>query len=258
MLEFTYAQLNGWTVGILFPLARMLGLFSVAPFWGNRAVSARLRLAVGAVVAFAVLPALPPMPDIEAGSFPGILILAQQVVLGIAAGLLMRVMFAAFELAGEMIAMQMGLSFAVFFNPQTGSQSPVMGDFLSLVVLMIFLSLDGHLMLVKVLVASFTWMPVGTFPTDGWMVVARHIGGVFSMGVLIAMPIVSSLLLANISLGVLTRAAPQLNLFAIGFPITLTVGFVMVLVSLTYFAAIAEHIFEMGFNNIEAFMAHVK
>ncbi len=252
MLSVTWAQLDAWLAALMFPLARLLGLATSAPLFGNRSIPARTRLAFGLAMAMAVLPALPPMPPIPTDSYLGLLVLVQQVMIGIAIGFLMRLFFAAIDVAGEMIGLQMGLSFAVFFNPQTGGQSSVVAEFLGLLTLLIFLSLDGHLMLIKVLVASFEWLPVGTAPeAAGWLVIVRYAAVMFATGVLLALPIVASLLTTNIALGVLTRAAPQLNLFAVGFPVTLTVGFFVLMLSLVAFAPMAQRIFEMGFRAID-------
>ncbi|MBW7861384.1 MAG: flagellar biosynthetic protein FliR, partial [Rhodocyclaceae bacterium] len=225
MLNVTAAQLDAWLAALMFPLARLLGLFASAPVLSNRMLSARVRLAIGLASAMAILPALPPMPQIPLDSWLALGVLVHQALIGIAIGFLMRLFFAAVDVAGEMIGLQMGLSFAIFFNPQTGGQSSVVAEFLGLLTLLIFLALNGHLMLIQVLVASFEWLPVGE-ATDrqGWLLIVRYASVMFSTGVLLALPMVAALLITNIALGVLTRAAPQLNLFAVGFPITLSVG----------------------------------
>ncbi|MFN3987470.1 MAG: flagellar biosynthetic protein FliR [Rhodocyclaceae bacterium] len=252
MISVTSAQLDAWLVALMLPLARILGLIASAPLFANRAMSPRIRLAIGLAAAMAVLPALPDIPPIPADSWFALGVLAQQALIGVAIGFMMRLFFAAIDLAGEMIGLQMGLSFAVFFNPQTGGQSSVVAEFLNLLTLLIFLALNGHLMLIKVVVASFEWLPVGgAIQGDAWLIIVRHASAMFAIGVLLALPMVAALLITNISLGVLTRAAPQLNLFAVGFPVTLSVGFVVLLISLSMFAPMAQHIFERGFDAID-------
>ena len=252
MLDVSSAQLDAWVVTLMFPLARLLGLVATAPLLSNRMVPTRIRLAVGLAVAMAVIPALPPMPSVPADSWMALALLAHQALIGIAIGFMMRLFFAAIDIAGEMIGLQMGLSFAVFFNPQTGGQSSVLAEFLGLLALLVFLALDGHLMLIKVLVVSFEWLPVGA-PTDSdaWMLIVRYATVMFTSGVLLALPMVATLLITNIALGVLTRSAPQLNLFAVGFPVTLSVGFVVLLVSLSAFAPLVRRLFEAGFDAID-------
>lgn len=255
MLSVTSAQLDAWLAALMFPLARLLGLFSAAPLFGNRMVPQRVRLAVGLATAFAILPALPPMPEVPADSLLALAILAQQAFIGIAMGFAMRLMFAAVDVAGELIGLQMGLSFAVFFSPQTGGQTSVIAEFLGLMTLLIFVAMDGHLLLVKIVVTSFEWLPVGRLPkAEGWKLVVSYAAVMFASALLMALPMIAALLITNTALGVLTRAAPQLNLFAVGFPVTLSVGFVVLLLSLGTFAPVLQKLFERGFEAIDSLL----
>lgn len=259
MLSVTSAQLDAWLVALMFPLARILGLISAAPLLSNRAIPTRFRLAIGLAVALAVLPALPPIPPIAADSWMALGILLHQVLIGVAIGFMMRLFFAAIDLAGEMIGLQMGLSFAVFFSPQTGGQSSVLAQFLNLLTLLVFLALDGHLMLIKIVVLSFEWLPIGeATASEGWLLIVRHASVMFASGVLIALPMVAALLITNIALGVLTRAAPQLNLFAVGFPVTLSIGFLVLFVSLSYLGPVFHGLFERGFEAIDLLLRALK
>lgn len=252
MLSITSAQLDAWLAALMFPLARVLGLLSAAPLFSNRAVPVRVRLGLGVAVAFAVIPALPPMPAVGAGSGMALLILAQQAFIGIAIGFVMRLTFAAVDVMGELVGLQMGLSFATFFDPGSGAQTSVLAEFLGVLATLIFVAVDGHLMLVSVIVQSFDWLPVAAAPSSSgaWGFLVRHGATMFAAGVLLALPMVGALLITNIAMGVLSRAAPQLNLFAIGFPITLTVGFAVLLVSLTLFAPVLQSFFERGFEAV--------
>lgn len=252
MLSVTAAQLDAWLAALMFPLARLLGLFSSAPVFSNRGVSMRVRLAVGLGVTIALLPAMPPMPTVPPGSGIGLAIFGQQIFIGIAIGFMMRLVFAAVELAGALIGMQMGLSFALFFDPDAGGQTAVLSDFLSLVATLLFLSVNGHLLLIDITVRSFEWLPVGaeTVRAPGWGYIARAGAAVFASGLLLSLPVVAMLLVANIAMGVLTRAAPQLNLFAVGFPITMTAGFIGLVLIFTNFAPVVQSLFEHSLDNI--------
>lgn len=255
MLAVTAAQLDAWLAALMFPLVRLLGLFAAAPLWSNRGIPVRIRLAAGLAIAMAVLPALPAMPAIPTDSWHALGVLAHQFIIGAAIGFTMRLFFAAVDLAGEMIGLQMGLSFAVFFSPTTGGQSSVIAEFLGLLTLLVFLALDGHLMMVKILVQTFEWLPVGqATAAQGWLVIVRQASVMFAAGVLMALPMIATLLIANIGLGILTRAAPQLNLFAVGFPVTLTVGFFVLMLSLTVLAPALQRLFDFGFNAIDALL----
>ncbi|MGQ5487367.1 flagellar biosynthetic protein FliR [Thauera sp. AutoDN2] len=252
MLSVTAAQLDAWLAALMFPLARLLGLFSSAPVFANRGVSVRARLAIGIAVTVAVLPIMPPMPDVPPNSGLGLVIFGQQIFIGIAIGFMMRIVFAAVDMAGALIGMQMGLSFAIFFDPDAGGQTAVLSDFLNLLATLLFLAANGHLVLIEIVVRSFEWLPVSTelLSSSGWIFIARTGLTVFAAGLLLSMPIIAMLLVANIALGVLTRAAPQLNLFAVGFPITLTAGFIGLLLIMTNFGPVLQSLFERGFDTI--------
>ncbi|WP_019919012.1 flagellar biosynthetic protein FliR [Methyloversatilis discipulorum] len=251
MINLSAAQLDLWMAGFLFPLARILGLIATAPILSNRAIPARIRMGFGAAMTLALIPALPPS-GLIVGSWPGLLALLQQMLIGIALGFSMRVVFTAIDLAGELIGLQMGLGFAMFYDPDNAAQSPVISEFLGLLAMLIFLSINGHLMLLAVIGNSFEWWPVGAdlFPANGWMAIARWGSTIFSAGVMLALPVIAALLVVNIALAVLTRAAPTLNLFAIGFPVTLIAGFVMLLLSMPFFAPALQQLFDYGLRTV--------
>ena len=251
MINLSAAQLDLWMAGFLFPLARIMGLIATAPILSNRAIPARIRMGFGAAMTLALIPALPPS-GLVVGSWPGLLALLQQMPIGIALGFSMRVVFTAIDLAGELIGLQMGLGFAMFYDPDNAAQSPVISEFLGLLAMLIFLSINGHLMLLAVIGNSFEWWPVGAdlFPANGWMAIARWGSTIFSAGVMLALPVIAALLVVNIALAVLTRAAPTLNLFAIGFPVTLIAGFVMLLLSMPFFAPALQQLFDYGLRTV--------
>ncbi len=252
MLSISSAQLDAWMAALMFPLARLLGLTMAAPIFSNRGVPVRVRLAVGLAMALAVLPALPPMPAVAPGSGLGLAILAQQTFIGIAVGLMVRLVLGAVDLAGATIAMQMGLSFAMFFDQDAGGQTSVVSDFLNYVALMLLLAMNGHLIIVQVLVHSFEWLPIDITPVNamGWGYLARAGTTVFAAGLLLSLPVVAVLLVSSIALGVLTRAAPQLNLFAVGFPITLSAGMIGMLLVMSSFGPVVQSFFERSFDDI--------
>ncbi|MCC6657954.1 MAG: flagellar biosynthetic protein FliR [Rhodocyclaceae bacterium] len=254
MLSITDAQLEAWIAAFLFPLARILGLIAAAPVFNNAALPMRIKLALGLAVTLAVAPALPPLPALAPASWTGLAVLLQQSLIGLALGFTLRVVFAGIDLAGELIGLQMGLGFAVFYDPQNAAQLPIVAELAGLLALLIFLALDGHLMTLGLLAESFTLLPIGTaaFPAAGWGALLRWAGMIFGIGLLLALPLVGTLLVANIALGVLTKVAPTLNLFAVGFPITLMAGFVVLALSMPYFAPALEGLFGQGF---EAFRA---
>ena len=252
MLSFTSAQLDAWIAAFFYPLARVLALMASAPAFNNAAVPRPIRLGIGLAVTLAIVPIVPLPGDLVPGSGIGLAVLAQQILIGVAMGLTMRVVFAAIDLAGELAGLQMGLSFAVFYDPQNTAQTAVVAEFLGLLATLIFLALNGHLMVLAALAQSFTLLPIGTTPfaASGIGTLVRWGGTLFAAGILLSLPLVAALLITNIALGVLTRAAPQLNLFAVGFPVTLLAGFGVLLLSLSYMAPVFQILFERGLDQI--------
>ena len=252
MLSVTSAQLEGWLALLAYPMARILGFLGAAPVFGNNAVPRRIKLMVGLAVTLGLMPVVPSVPQAALDSWSGLLLIVQQTLIGIAMGLVLRVVFATLDLMGEIISLQMGLSFATFFDPIAGGQTAVVGEFLTLLATLVLLSLNGHLLMLDALARSFEWLPVSaTLPhRGGWMILVRFGASIFASGLLMALPVVTALLITNIALGVLTRAAPQLNLFAIGFPITLTVGFGVLLLTLGHLAPLLQHFYDVGFATL--------
>lgn len=256
MISITSAQLDAWLAAFLLPLARIMGMLASAPFFGNRAQPARIRLVAALVITVALAPALPEPPAIPAGSWIGLMVLAQQIVIGLLLGFTLRIAFAAVDLAGELIGMQMGLSFAVFYDPQHGAQTPVLSEFLGLLTTLIFLAMNGHLLMLQVLAESFRLLPIGTTPlgAGGFAVFLAWSSTLFATGLLLALPLITALLIANLAMGVLARVAPQLNIFAVGFPVTLLAGFVVLMFSIPYFGAAMEKLFDDAFRNMAQLM----
>lgn len=236
MISITSAELNTWIAAFLWPLTRIIGMISVAPLFGNVSVPARVKIALGIMLALIISPTVPALPALDPMSLPGFLILVQQLIIGLAIGFAMRITFAGVEMAGEIIGMTMGLGFASFFDPQTRARSSAISQFLALLTLMIYLATNLHLVVLSTLAQTFELLPIsGSFVSAGGMLeVVKWGGRIFSAGVQLSLPIVAALLITNIALGILTRAAPQLNIFGIGFPITIGVGFIMIGIVLPY------------------------
>jgi len=248
MISLTDAQLNTWLINFIWPLTRILGLIMVAPVFGHRAVPGRVKIGLGVFIALIIAPTLPPMPDVGLGSWHGLFILVQQLLIGVAIGFIMRIVFAAVETAGEIAGLQMGLGFASFFDPQSAGQTLVLARFFNMLALLVFLAVNAHLLLLGVLVDSFQSLPISPQPLSaaGFYNVAAFGSTVFAVGLQLALPLIAILLITNLSLGILTRSAPQLNIFAIGFPITLGVGLIVLDLTLPYFAPQFEELIQNG------------
>ena len=238
MLTFTEAQILGFVTPLLWPFLRALALFTALPVLGTRTVPARVRIALAAFIALAAQPSLPPLaPEIAALPLDApltLLLVVQQLVIGLSLGFAVRVVFAAIEFAGEIIGLQMGLNFAGFFDPVTASTATATSRFFGTMVSWLFIVAGGHLIVIAALVHSFSVFPVGPEPFAFMRQVQPQRWGaeIFSTGLWIALPLVTMLLFVNLVLGAMSRVAPQINIFAIGFPVTLGVGLVGLLLTL--------------------------
>lgn len=248
MITLSTADINTWIAALLWPLTRILGLITASPMFGHRAVPLTVKLLLGVMLASIVAPAVPAQPAADPASLAGLLILVQELLIGLAMGFAMRIVFAAVEMAGEISSLTMGLGFATFFDPGTQGRSSAISQFLALVATMAFLAVNAHLVLLSALVESFSTLPVSAQPIygGGFKQLADWGAKIFSTGVQLSLPIVAALLITNVALGILTRAAPQLNLFGIGFPVTLGVGMLVLAMSLPYLATPLQNLFSDG------------
>ena len=249
MITITSAQLNAWITAFAFPLSRVLGVMATAPLFNNASLSPMLRLIGGLAITIAIAPVIPAVPAIPAGSWLGLAVLAQQMLIGVLIGFVLRIAFAAVDLAGDLAGLQMGLSFAVFYDPQNTAQTPVVAEFFNLLAVLIYIAANGHLMSLAALAESFTLLPISAAPfaAKGLMDIVHWGAVVFATGLLLALPLVAALLIANLALGVLSRIAPQLNLFAVGFPVTIVSGFVVLALTLPLFGTALARLFDDAF-----------
>ncbi|MDR2364698.1 MAG: flagellar biosynthetic protein FliR [Zoogloeaceae bacterium] len=248
MISLTSAQLEAWILSVVYPLTRILAVAATAPFLSNVAMPRRARLMLGLALTIAIIPILPPMPAVTPASGIGLWIIAQQLLIGIGMGFSMRIVFSAVDMGSAVIAFQMGLGFANFYDPQNTSQTSVLSNFMTLIATLLFLAMNGHLVYFSVLAQSFTAIPVSAEPlaASSWELLAKMGGRIFSTGLLLALPVVVIMMMTNLALGVLNRVAPQLHLFAIGFPVTLSLGFVSISVMSHYLAVPLEQMFNDG------------
>ncbi len=229
MVTFTEAQLLQWLTPLIWPFLRALALFTALPVLGTRSVPTRVRIGLAALIALAAQPSLPDpgaAANVALDSPLAFLLVVQQLVIGLSLGFAVRLVFAAVEFAGELIGLQMGLNFAGFFDPMTASAATAASRFFGTTVAWLFIVANGHLLVIAALVHSFTAFPVGPEPFAFLHQVQPHRWGaeIFSTGLWIALPLITMLLFVNLVLGAISRVAPQINIFAIGFPVTLGVG----------------------------------
>lgn len=250
MISINTAQWYALLSAYLWPFVRIMGVMSTDPFFGNRTISARVKIGMGIALAVLMQPLLPALPAVDPSGPIGLLILVHQFLIGVAMGFSMRIIFTAVEMAGHFAGAQMGLGFAMFFDPQHGTQVPVLAQITSLLTILVLLATDAHLLIINTLAESFRLLPVNQVPlaADGFKTLVEWGGQIFSLGLRLSMPVVATLLIVNLAIGVMTRASPQFNIFAVGFPITVGIGMLVLYVSLPQFLPI---LFDAFNSNIE-------
>lgn len=256
MLQFTDQQLMAYVAEFLWPLFRVAGFFMAVPIFGTRLVPQRVRLGLAVVTTLAIAPLLPPMPQVDLLSFQSFLVCAHQVLIGLALGFCVQLLFQLFIVCGQVIAMQMGLGFASMVDPANGVNVAVLSQFFVMLSTILFLAMNGHLVMIEVFIESFRVMPVGLtgMGNDSLMALVLAASWMFAAAVLIALPVITALLIVNFSFGVMTRSAPQLNIFTVGFPFTIIMGVFLVWVSLSGFLPRFERTVEEGLDVMRSVM----
>ncbi len=226
MITFSEAQIMAWVTPWIWPFFRVMGLFTSAPVLSTRAVPRRVRLALSLLIVVAAQPSLPMMPTIPLNSPMAVMVVAQQVLIGVTLGFSARIIFAAIEFAGEIVGLQMGLNFASFFDPLMATQATAVSRFYGTCAAWLFVVMNGHLLITAAVVQSFTTFPVGPDPMIVVKTLQPQVWGteVFKLGLWVALPIVAMLTLVNIVMGLIARVAPQMNIFSVGFPVSIGVG----------------------------------
>ncbi len=221
------ADLIGQWVGQhLWPLFRIASFLMVIPIIGTQLVPARVRLGLALLMTIIVAPLIPAVPQVEALSADAVVITLQQILIGVGLGFALTALWQLFVIAGQMIAMQMGLGFASMVDPTNGVSVPVLAQIYNITITLLFLAMNGHLVAFEVFMESFRMLPIGLegLGQAGVWQLAHRVSWMFVSAMLLALPAVTAVLIVSISFGVMTRAAPQMNIFALGFPIGLIFG----------------------------------
>lgn len=231
MIEVSSAQLQLWLSSFFWPFCRVLAYLMADPILGHKNVSSQVKVGLAMLMAFLLAPNLPPVPDVALFSWPGLGVIVEQILIGMSLGMVMRVTLAVVEMTGDICGMQMGLAFATFFSVDTSTNSMVLSRYLGMITVLMFLALDGHLMVLDLLANTFKSLPIGLlrFDANAWNLIARYGSTIFLTGLLLALPMVGTLLIISLAMGILNRVSPQLTVFSVGFPLTLSVGLVLLM-----------------------------
>lgn len=255
MLNITTGQLEAWLAQYLWPFIRIGACFMMAPIFGAAFVPARVRLLIAGAITLIVAPVVP-APDIETFSAAAVVVTVHQIIIGFATAFALQLIFDALAMGGQLLSNTMGLGFAFNVDPLRGVSTPVLGQLYMILVTLTFLAIDGHLVLIEILAQGFTTLPVGMTGLDGAMVwrLVEWGSQLFAGALTVALPGMAALLVVNLAFGVMSRAAPTLNLFAVGFPITLIAGLVIMYVGLPSVLAAFGQSLEAAFGVIRTLL----
>lgn len=216
------------------PFCRILALFSMAPLFNHKSVSVRIRVLLALALTVALGTALPDMPAIDPLSLKGLLTALEQVAFGVLLGLTLQLVFTIFMLVGEVVSTQMGMSMARYNDPVNGvSSSSILYQLYFILLVLLFFAIDGHLVTVSVLYQSFLYWPVGSglhfFAMQSFI---HALAWILAAAVLVTLPVVFCLTLVQFCFGLLNRISPAMNLFSLGFPISILMGLLCVYLTL--------------------------
>ncbi|NOZ52285.1 MAG: flagellar biosynthetic protein FliR [Gammaproteobacteria bacterium] len=230
-MVITSEEITSWIGTYMWTLTRIAALFAVAPIFSSRNVPPKIKIGFAVVLTLVIAPTIPKAPAVDMLSGGMLLITLQQILIGLAMGLSMKMVFGMFVIGGQVVAYQMGLGFSQMVDPQTGLQVPVISQFYIVVLTLIFLAIDGHLIMIEVVAESFTSMPIAVngISMDSMWRLVNWGSQMYLGGVKIALPAIAAILLINLTFGVVTRSAPQFNIFSVGFPITMVLGFFIIM-----------------------------
>ena len=232
----------------LWPFLRVSALMLAAPVFSSAQITTRVRIILALAIAALIAPLLPAPPAVDPLSALGVLLALREIAVGLVMGFVMQVVFGAVVVAGHSIAMSMGLGFAMSVDPQNGVQVPVVSQLKVVLATLLFLAIDGHLMLLAAVADSFAVLPVASSaPPAGVFAAAVATGSqLFASALLLGLPTLTAILISNVAFGVITRAAPQLNIFAVGFPVTIIAGFLFMMLALPTFMTAMQRFLRQG------------
>ncbi|MEO1079362.1 MAG: flagellar biosynthetic protein FliR [Pseudomonadota bacterium] len=232
----------------LWPFLRVSAMMLAAPIFSQSQVHVRVRIILGLTIAALIVPLLPAPTPVDPLTPLGLALALREIAIGLVMGFVMQLVFGAVVVAGHSVAMSMGLGFAMSLDPQNGVQVPVVSQLNVVLTTLLFLAIDGHLLLIAAVAESFSVLPINSVAaTDSIFASVVALGSqLFASALLLGLPTLTAILMINVAFGVITRAAPQLNIFAVGFPVTMLAGFLFMLFSLPTFLSVMRRFLEQG------------
>ena len=248
MLEITVEQIYQWIGQYFWPFCRIAAFFTILPILSTQLVSQRIRLVLAVAVTVVVAPMLEPVPMIELLSMQSFVIIFQQIIIGLAMGFVLQLMFHVFVIGGQAVAMQNGLGFATLVDPVNGVNVASISQLYLMTVNLLFFAFNGHLAVIYVIGTSFTYLPVGDagFAIDQYLELVNLGSWMFMGAILVALPSVISLLVVNVAFGVISRVAPQMNVFMLSFPMNIAIGLMLFSIGLPMIQGLLLKQFEIN------------
>lgn len=243
-------------LAVTWALLRVSGVVLVAPIFGAVFAPIRLRVLIAAVIAVAMLPAIPELPRYSPLSAAGLLAIGREIMIGVTIGFMLKLVVEAATFAGQVVSTGMGLSFAMVVDPQAGN-TPLLGRLYIITATLLLLVANAHLALIAAVAESYSLLPIGGggLGASTAMDVARFGAVIFSGAMHLAMPAVIAILMVNVAFGVISRAAPTLNLFAVGFPVTLMLGLIVLTLSIRSQDTVWNSLFDDALSMIGRLLA---
>lgn len=245
-MVFTLEQMMGQINVLMLPFIRLSAFFIAVPFFGAATIPVRIRIILGVATTFVLSPTLTASGEIDAFSLPGLMAVLQQALIGVALGSIFHFVMTAIVMAGHNVATTMGLSFASMADPQNGAEVTVVGQMYTVIATLYLLGVDAHLMLLQIVATSFQTLPLQDFTLNAefFQSIVLFSSQIFVLGTLLVLPVLVGILLVNLGFAVMTRAAPQLNVFTLGMPLTILAGFLLMLLSLPILAPLLDDALE--------------
>ncbi|WP_299270846.1 flagellar biosynthetic protein FliR [uncultured Psychrosphaera sp.] len=236
-MDVLLQQLMQYQADLLLPFTRISAMLMVMVGLGARTIPVPIKTAYAVAITIMVMPMLPPSPFTNLFSFEMVIRVTQQIMIGSAVGFVSVIFLQVFVIAGQAIAMQSGLGFASMVDPANGMSVPAVGQFFLVLSTLLFWSIDGHIAMIQLIIHSFTILPI----TDEWIAtgsfydLAAFGGWMFAAALILSISPLVAMLVINLSFGIMTRAAPQLNIFSIGFPFTMMSGLIVMWITMESF-----------------------